>query len=283
MIFIEALKKLQPQQTGHHRTHILRKRFDQVQQDSVELSDEAAQAVEFELDESHKRPLNAEMSITATLLQKTLAFLCGYDIQIVSLTDLKPARSDWRLELQKPPVSSFHQSRTYSAETVVRKTEKLLYQFHIPLLSTGASTYDFNMYLYVPRFTAESNQWSLPSNNHIIELGKVKTPYSSFFLKELEKNYEFLLDQDGDSNQLTQLTSIMTSNFATPPAPQNLFYTGLRVWRLDNNQLLLTLLGAPEIGALFTANLAPTLHKPSSEAESDNKSRPTYSRLDVEA
>ncbi|KJZ14769.1 hypothetical protein TW85_08595 [Marinomonas sp. S3726] len=255
MIFIQALEKMHAKANDKVK---IRARSNQhatkPDADSVFLSDAANHAVEVNLTSEAYTKLDANMSIEASLLQAAIQHLNKTLVPIYSLDELDLGHNKWHLALQQPPNTVPRHKNHYGLGVKPCPTDILNYKFVMPVTSTAGRQFKFYLELRVARFTQAANHWPLPEIEPI-QLEVIPSPYNGRFLESVNTDNHYFLDQDGDENQTLPILNNMRDKTKFKNLPENHFFSGLRVWRCNNDLIKIILLGEAGLGAVYIANI----------------------------
>ena len=243
MIFIQALEKMHAKANDKVK---IRNRpsshLSKTDTDSVFLSDAANHATEIDITSDAYTKLSANMSIEASLLQTAIQYLSQTSVPIYSLDELNLSKKKWHLALQQPPNTLPKTSQHYGLGIKQSPTDIISYKFIMPVISTAGKRFEFYLELRVARFTQAANKWTLPSIE-AIQLDDINSPYSGHFLEKLDTNSSYFFDQDGDENQTLPILKNMRDQSVFSQRDENIFFSGLRVWRCVGQTIKIVQIG----------------------------------------
>jgi len=257
MLFIEAINRTSIQSNAKKLISREKKHPTISNKDSVDLSSAGHQVKEIHLDSQEKVPLTASTSIFANLVEHVLSHAMDAELHLHSPEELSLDTKEWKLFLQVPPINTEGSQKTagYIEPEIHSQPPAKQLIFHIPVKPSYGIPIEMTLLLSPHHGSPETLNLfhTLPKENWLPVLN---TPYSPDFLTQQLTHYHILLDQDGESDQLSPLYPHI--NQSKIIANQDLAkISGLRVWRARNNALTPIALGDSEIGLLFVAHYKP--------------------------
>lgn len=258
MLFIEAINRANAQLNGKRLISREKTRPTiRSHKDSVDLSSAGHQVKEIHLDSQEKTQLTASTSVFANLIEHVLSHVMSTKVHLHSPEELSLDKKEWRLFLQVPPANPERSQRTagYLEPAIHSHPPAKQLIFHIPVKPSYGMPIEMTLLL-----SPHHGSPKTPSLFHTFPreswLPTLNTPYSPDFLEQQLVHYHILLDQDGESDQLSPLyphinQSKITTNKDLPDL------SGLRIWRAKNNTLTPVVLGDSEMGLLFVAHYKP--------------------------
>ncbi len=280
MLFIEAISRANTQSSDKKSLIRTATRSIKSNKDSVDLSSAAHQVKEIHLDSYTKQPLTASTSIFANLIEHVLSHVMGSKLHLHSPEELDLDSKDWRVFLQIPPMDT-EKSKTnaaYATPEPSRRPAKQLI-FHIPVKPSYDIPVEMTLLLSPHNGSPETLEMfhTFPKESWLPVLN---TPYPPDFLNQQPTHHHILLDQDGESDQLSPLYAhINQSQLTTTESDISPKVFGLRIWRAKNNRLSPVALGDNKIGLLFVGDYKPL---DNSFIDDDEKSRQA-SNLHIQA
>lgn len=255
MIFIQALEQMHARANDKVKIRARSSSYSsKPENDSVFLSDAANHAIEIDINSDAYTKVNANMSIEASLLQVAIQYLNKQQLPIYSLDELNLNQGKWHLALQLPPNTRPQHNNYYGLGNKQSPTDIVTYKFAIPVLSAAEKRFEFYLELRTARFTQKANQWPSPSIEPI-KLDLISSQYSAYFLESLSRFSSYFFDQDGDENQTAPILASMQDKHMLESDQENKMFSGLRIWRCEQEALKIILLGEPKLGAIYVANL----------------------------
>ncbi|GAB3480627.1 hypothetical protein [Marinomonas epiphytica] len=278
MLFIDALNRLGPQTTEKKPTESGRKRAVISNRDSVDLSMEGHQVKEVHLDSKEKTPLNAQESVFANLIEHILNHVLTSDLSILSPDELGLNDKNWQVYLQVPPrQASTNRRNQYQAPKPVKVQPSKQIIFHIPVKPSYGTPVNMTVLVSAPIGSPDTPDLfkRFPKENTLTIL---TTPYPPEFLQQQNTHHHIVLDQDGESDQLSPVYAFANQQRLLENHNLNSATFGMRVWRNKDNQLTPVVLGDSKIGLLYTGNYHLLDSKAVSEEDRAGKTHNLYEK-----
>ncbi len=259
MIFIDPVNKMQPRKELKYFLKHSSKQGQHVSQESLELSEEVDYSYEFTLTPKRARSLTAQMSINVLILQTTMEELTQKHFSVSSINELDHIANDWQLTIQPPPREKKPEVALYSEQHPEKSTDQIQYNLLVPILCQDNKTITFTVVIHCNRLFSETHLYKAQHTPQI-KVKPTSVPYTYDFLSELSPSLHFILDSDGELDQLSalSLSDTDTDSFKRSIKTQNpSLLNGLRIWRLQHNRLRLHIMGDEQFGAVFVENIFP--------------------------
>lgn len=280
MIFIDPVNKMLPRKELKYFLKNTLKKSNLVSQESLELSDQVDYSTEFTLTPKRMYSLTAQMSVTVLILQTAIEALTQKKFLVSSLNELNNITEEWQLIIQPPPVEKKPPSALYSEKHPPKNTDELHYNLLVPVLCSDNTIHEFAVRIHCNRFFAETHLGNTQFLPQIITC-TTPAPYTPSFLSELPQVMEFLLDADGEPDQLRALSDA-TQLINTQKEQNTAFISGLRIWRVQNSRMRLHIMGDESIGAVFIENVLPLKSAHHGTMQNDALDDNVNSHLDIE-
>lgn len=258
MLFIEAINRISTQSSEKKLISREKKRPTISNKDSVDLSSAGHQVKEIHLDSQEKTQLTAATSVFANLIEHVLSHVMSTKLHIHSPEELSLDTKEWKLFLQVPPINTENPQRTagYIEPEIHSQPPAKQLIFHIPVKPSYGIPIEMTLLLSPHHGSPET-----PSLFHTLPkeswLPVLNAPYPPDFLAQQLVHYHILLDQDGESDQLSPLYTHINQSKIITNQGLSTNTSGLRIWREKNNTLTPVVLGDSEIGLLFIAHYKP--------------------------
>ena len=245
MIFIDTVNRLK-QLPEHDDFTRFRRRRERTTDDSLTLSDAAAQVQHILLSYDSDVALTPTDSMIANMLETLLQQLDKSEVSIEALTRLAPQDTNWQVSLQTPPLTPSRQ-RTGAYEASNKSTHKgpqpRTFEFHIQ----GENSTKVCHVTLIPRHL---NAQLLAAFSALSPMQTIRTPYREDSLDTLPDNWVFEIDQDGDPNPLETLYDLE----GTSKVRYEAAFLGLQIWFERQRDALPLLISDQRLGYIYIGN-----------------------------
>ncbi|WCN08306.1 hypothetical protein [Marinomonas mediterranea] len=276
MLFIDPITKTHLKIGQQNEPLKRRTTYSKLISDEVDISTEAHSVKEIALFTDQTHELQPEDSLIANLLAAVFDKCEKKHTPTIPLQSINK-QTKRAVILQTPPIP---RALSHNNAGDVNESKHKIEEFtaHVPVISKEGRSVDFTLFLELGLGSPKIADLFKESKKKI-DTQPVKTPYELSYITSLPKELTFIVDQDGEADQIQTLLDIKQGDAGDiGKAGKYENAEGLRVWLINPKLITPILLGDANLGYVYVGNVTPS-HK-----HIQSEEHPVaYQGIDIEA
>ncbi|TDO98145.1 hypothetical protein [Marinomonas balearica] len=251
MLFIDPITKLNLKSGQQNEPIKRRTPLPKLLQNEVDISSDAHTVREITLltDQSHN--LLPEDCLIANLLAAVFDTCEKKHTPTIPLQSIKQQNNS-EIILQTPPIpNSWNERYSNEMSQAHQKSEEFIAT--VPVICKNGYSIDFKLYLELGLGSPKRASLFEASLKHIDAL-PIKTPYEFDYISSLPHELTFIVDQDGEEDQIQKLLD--NHNEDSKRHVKYEHAVELRVWLINPNRIVPVILGDAHLGYVYVGNVA---------------------------